>query len=275
MGWNIDMWSDIKQKILKLEKLDQGRAIFGARSHQYRFHPVASLGAVRECEARLGVSLPDELRLFYMQLSNGGVAPNYGLRSLEGLRDYFKPHLEFPGAEYYRELARQEGYFCEDDDDDELDDDEKDYFEIPHDYVQGLIAIIEEGCGHQTCLITSGENIGNVVYVSNDGCITETNKKLTDLYQNWVDGAIQAFERVISFIDTDLSMEEIKQETRHELRGYSVDSLIVSLIGAQKPRELFFKGGLRFGGHAQGLWYEEKLHNYRRRKKLVNHQSSD
>lgn len=252
------MWDAIYHDIRLLSGLDKGNQLFGAEYHQYQLRPVADEAELERCEAALGVALPQELRTFYAELGNGIVGPHYGLLPTDRLARYYKPHLPFQGVEYFQELARQEG---------DLDDDG--YFEACLDDLHGLIPIIEEGCGHQVCLIATGQAVGNVVQVSCDGFIQAGNTMLIGLYQTWLQGSLNAFKRVQELIATDLSMDEIFRSTLVDLSGYSVRDLIVSFIGSPKPESLFGSRGSKiYGGPGQELWYEEQLQRYRREQGL-------
>lgn len=248
------MWDAIKHDIALLENLDKENQLFGAEYHRYQLRPVATVDELERCEAALGVALPQELRAFYSEVGNGIVGPAYGLLPTDRLARYYKPHLPFQGVEYFKELARQDG---------DLDDDG--YFEAFLEDIHGLIPIIEEGCGHQVCLIATGHSVGRVVKVSCDGFLQEADRTLVELYESWLKQSIQVFKRVQELIETDLSMEEIFRSTLEEMMGYSVRDLITSFIGSPKPESLFgTRSSKIYGGPEQDLWYEEQLQRYRR-----------
>ena len=249
-------WFEVREKIDQLSSLDKGRQIFGADRHGYRLLPVANEGELSEGEERLGVNLPSELRQFYMTIGNGIAGPHYGLTRLEDLYG-FNPSLPYQGLAYFRALAASQETLPSD----------NDYFEISHEEIQGLIVIIPEGCGHQTCLISSGENAGKVVSVSCDGYVEESQLSFADHYSAWLDANIDAFKKIQQLINSSFSMAEIKAIFLEEFHSYDASDLAVSLMGVEKPAELFGSGNLRIYNHAiQFPWYEEQLRVYRAKR---------
>lgn len=249
------MWSEIKKDILILSGMDKERQLFGAESHSYSFGSLLTEEQISIVEDKLDVELPEELKAFYMHLGNGGAGPHYGLVKLENLTGY-KPNKPYPGIEYFRRVAEREG---------DLSDDG--YFEILHEEIQGLISVIPEGCGHEICLATSGENVGKVVYVSCDGHIHESNNSLSDLYSNWLRDSISAFQKVESLINSEVSMEEIYQQCVEQLKRYDGRDLAISVMGVKKPEILFGSGNhKRYHGATQFPWYEKQLTSFRKGK---------
>lgn len=253
------MWTEIKKAIVELEALDKGRQLFGAESHQYRLMAAADGTLLSAFENELGVALPSELRTFYTEMGNGVVGPDYGLIRLEKITGY-NPSLPYQGVEYLKDLADRDGCLFQDG-----------YFEIVKEDLQGLVRVIDCGCGHEICLVTCGNNVGNVVYVSNDGFVEETGLTLIDLYKKWLKVSINAFKRVKELLGTDLSMDEIDKIGQQELKGYNPRDLAISLMGVEKPASLFGSGNHKiYHGASQFPWYEKQLQEYRKIRKNQN-----
>lgn len=243
-------WNQIQEKLAYLKSMDQTFQLFGADYHEYCLHPPVTEFEIKRVEAGLGITLPAELRAFYTVMGNGVAGPHYGLKPLQNIRGY-QADKPYQGVSYFKQIAV-------------IPEDEEGYFEIRHKEIHGLITIIEEGCGHQTCLISTGEKIGNIVRVSGDGYVTEEDCTLITLYNNWLDSSIQAFETVKPLLATTLSMTEICDHIQKVLNRYDGQDLAVSLLGVQKPESLFgTRHHRRYGGADQAKWYDEQLADYR------------
>lgn len=249
------MWPEIKKDILKLSEFDKGRQLFGAETHCYSFGPLLSEDEIKSEEKKLKIKIPSELRSFYMELGNGVVGPHYGLVKLENIKGY-KQWLPYQGMNFFKKINERNNNLSEDDP-----------FQNVHDELQGLITIIQEGCGHKICLISNGENIGKLVYVSCDGFVFDSDQTLIELYKIWVKDGISAFDEIKFLIDSDKSMKEIDEIFIEKFQRFNSRDLVVSLIGAKKPISIFGSGGRKiYHGASQFPWYEKQLENYRNKK---------
>lgn len=247
------MWQQVVEKIEQLKTMDKSLQLFGAEAHEYGFKPTATQEQIGNLEEKFAVALPEELKSFYTNLGNGIVGPDYGLLPLDRLVSY-QANKPFQGAEYFRKIAEAEGELSQDG-----------YFEANHEDIQGLISIIEQGCGHQICLVSKGEEVGKVVYFSCDGYIKEAHLNLWELYNRWLDESIEAFVEVEILLHGELSMKQINQRIQEKFNyRYSGQNLAISLMGVKKPESLF---GSRYrkiyGGIGQSQWYEKQLQEYR------------
>lgn len=69
----------IRSALERLRAADPRLEIFGARGHRYHLHaPIAERELIM-WERDHEVTLPDEYRMFLLQLGNGGVGPYYGI----------------------------------------------------------------------------------------------------------------------------------------------------------------------------------------------------
>jgi hypothetical protein len=73
----------VKQRILLLSEIDADRQVFGADTHDYALAPPLSETDLVSLEAGLGTLLPDEVRLYLLQVASSGAGPYYGLRVLD------------------------------------------------------------------------------------------------------------------------------------------------------------------------------------------------
>ena len=251
------MWEPILAKIRQLAALDRQHKAFGAYAHHYAFRPPASSADLAASEQRLGAALPPELRALYVELGDGGAGPGYGLLAstmLQG-RGASSP---YPGVAALREAARRA---------DASGEQEDPYFEAPYDSIVGLIPIIEEGCGHQTCLVASGPSAGRVVHVSSDGFVVEAEGGLRHHYERWLDVTITQFEAVRTLMDAGVSFEALREEmvARHQLHG--VGDLVASIADVETPTSIFGTPGARvYHGATQLPWYEDVLAEYQARR---------
>ncbi|MCE9546246.1 MAG: SMI1/KNR4 family protein [Planctomycetia bacterium] len=75
-GWIRGTQSQIEM----LRKADSTFRLFGAFTHQYQLGPRMSERDVAAAEAKYGITLPDDYRIFLIELGNGGAGPGYGLQ---------------------------------------------------------------------------------------------------------------------------------------------------------------------------------------------------
>jgi hypothetical protein len=252
------MWSSVLEKLSCLKGIDRQFQAFGASSHRYELRRCAIPAEVEKAERELGVGLPNELRSFYLEVGNGIAGPNYGLISVADLEGYRagEPYL---GVDALRQISAQQGYPI-------LDD--REYFEVSRDALTGILPIIEEGCGHQTCLVTTGSTAGNVVYVSADGCVSETQKSMVDLYNEWLDRELMLFEVVARLMRDGYSYQQIDNELRTCYQAHGTGDRIVSIANVKKPVELFGEGNHRiYHGATHFPWYESVLKEWQRQNR--------
>lgn len=244
-------WADVKTKLDKLKSIDKQQA-YGI----YHLNPVLDQKEIKKHEDILGVSLPDDLSSFYTTLGNGVAGPWCGIYPINKIVvDVYNADKPYLGEARLKEIAREKTTFWEEPDDYQLDDED----------FQGLIPIIDLGCGHEIRLISSGENIGTVVYVSVEGTVTEApDKTLFTIYDDWLDTGLNVFKAIEKLIDSDLSMAQIYEKIKDDLNRFDGRDLAVSFMGIKKPKSLFGSEGLkRFHGASQFSWYEEQLRKYR------------
>ena len=250
------MWEDVFTKLQRLLNLDNQLQVFGAENHRYYLADQVSEEALAFAEMRLRVVLPNELRDFYFNWGNGEVGPHYGLRPIEMVTGY-------RAAEAYTDAARLRARAIEQGEATESDK----YVAVERGQLTGLIAIIDEGCGHELCLVTNGPRIGEVVDVSEDGYIHETGRTLIQTYEQWVERELGKFEMVRDLMDSAASLEEINEAVREKFESYDAEDIIVSIADVHKPAALFGSGGSRiYSGATQTPWYEKVLRDWREAK---------
>ena len=254
-------WAAIVEKLDHLKTMDRHCAAFGAESHRYSFSAPISSDEISSAESKLGISLPDELKSFYREVGNGGAGPYYGLLAARALRG-FQPAEIYPGVESLRQIASASGSRVDD----------NGYFEISYREIKGLVSIIDEGCGHQVCLVTTGPISGRVVNVSANGFVFETRKNLFDLYNEWLDRELELFESVQNLMNQARSYEQINEEMIARFKDYHADDRMASLADVPKPAELFGEGNTkRYHGASQIPWFKQVLKEWQD----VNLESSD
>jgi hypothetical protein len=249
------MWDDVVSKLKRLKAIDCQCQAFGAETHRYLLRPGLSANAIDPVERRLGVELPRALRDFYTEVGDGVAGPYYGLKPAAELSGY-RPAEEYPGIEVFKQAATAEG----------IPPDDQGYFEMSHEALGGLLSIIEEGCGHEVCLIASGPRNGNIVYVSADGYVVETETTLVHIYAEWLDREIDRFEAVRSLMSAGKSFEQIQNEMIARFREYNAGDRIASIANVPKPAKMFGEGNHRiYHGATQHPWYETVLQEWQRR----------
>jgi hypothetical protein len=251
------MWNAIVDKLKRLKSIDRQCQAFGAGTHEYFLRPCLSTSALNTVERRLGTVLPSALRSFYAEVGDGVAGPYYGLKPGAELTGYHTDR-DYPGIEVLKQVAAAEG----------TPPDERGYFEVSHDALAGLLSVIDEGCGHEVCLMTTGSKSGNVVYVSADGYVVETQKRLTDIYTEWVDDEIKRFGAVRVLMEAGMSFEQIQSEMIGRFQDYNAGDRIASIADVSKPASLFGEGNhWIYHGATQHPWYEQVLKDWQRGKR--------
>jgi hypothetical protein len=243
-------------KLGRLKAIDRQCQAFGADTHRYLLRPCLAATAIEGVERRMGVALPPALRRFYTEAGDGIAGPYYGLRPAAKLTGY-RPSASYPGVAVFRQVAAAEG----------MPSDEGGYFEMTHEALAGLLSIIDEGCGHEVCLIATGPQTGNVVHVSADGYVVETEATLIDLYTEWLDREIERFETVRALMSAGKTFAQIRDEMVVRFQEYNAGDRIVSVADVPKPAVLFGEGNHRiYHGATQDPWYENILKDWQQRK---------
>lgn len=247
----VGVWEGVQEKINRLREFDRRFQIFGSSEHRYRQHAPATDAAIARCEERLGVALPAELRALYQTIGDGDLGPHYGMTRLDDIKGY-SPSKPLQTLVSLYEQVKEDGFYAAD----------VNNFEIYHDRVHGLIAIIEEGCGHQLCMVTAGEHVGKLVGFSNDGQLThpETNQQaptrgpLRDLWDVWLDPALARFEMVQAMVSGTATARDINEALLARFDTYDNGQLFASLANLEYPSGSWNKC------HA---WYQAALAGHR------------
>ena len=243
------MWAEVLEKLEQLKAIDKQCQAFGARTHRYILWPCLRPAEIERVEQQLGVKLPESLRMFYLEAGDGDAGPNYGLLQAAKLRGY-RADQPYPGIEKIRQAAEHS---------------DEGYFEAPKEVLAGLLVVIDEGCGHETCLVTSGPLTGNVVHVSNDGFVEETNQTLRDHFEQWLDRELKLFGAVESLMRSGASYAEIHEKMVAQFEDWFAGSRISSIANIEKPARLFGTGDVDSGSGADhNRWYEKVLKKWQR-----------
>jgi len=199
----------IKNKIRKLKKLDKNLTLFGSRVHKYQLNPTLSIEKVREFEQTHNVILPKEYVEFLTNIGNGGIGPFYGLEPLENSLfvdlDYKSPkfllnpskpflHTQPWNLEFQPTVSEEEN---EEEYEKEWEKFQNKYYD--DEYINGVIAICNYGCGVRLNLVVNGQEYGNIwtddrgsdngIYPSHE---LGNKERITFLnwYELWLDNSI-------------------------------------------------------------------------------------
>jgi hypothetical protein len=239
------MWEKCLEKLERLQSIDRQYQAFGAEEHLYMLYPCIPDEVIAEIEEEINIVLPLELRRFYVEVGNGVAGPDYGLSSIYGLRG-IRADEPYVDVEILKQKSDR-NYLLEED-------------------LTGLVSVVAQGCGHEVCLITSGEKVGKVVYVSGDGYVTETDRNLIDVYQEWLDTELDKFETVETMMRAGASYDEIDEQINKKFSTYNAGDIISSIADVEKPSELF--GTMHhkiYSGAEQFPWYEKVLREWQQR----------
>lgn len=141
---------DFRQIVTDLQRVrEAGVRVFGSDSHSFEMNPVLSEKEIQRFEAKHGIRLPTDYRMFLLHVGRGGAGPAYGLFDLGEMDDghqmkkwraggHFvgKIREDFPGARFLRQ-----GSWAA---------------------LDGAIPICHLGCALRQWLVVSGKEAGNV-----------------------------------------------------------------------------------------------------------------
>lgn len=140
--------AEIHERLALLGAIDRGRVVFGAHTHGYRLGAALSEAEVAAREAKLGVPLPADYRAFLLQVGAHGAGPYYGLSSFEDQDAWRAAHVAAgTPADPTSRFPRTRDTFPPSDAWLSLD---------------GLVLLADQGCGHQSLLVVTGEARGEV-----------------------------------------------------------------------------------------------------------------
>lgn len=180
--------SEVSQRILsglgELRRLDKRLNLFGADGHKYHLNPPLSEQALQQFEAQHHVRLPDDYRLFLLEVGNGGAGPSYGIHPLGHMDGSGSepPTIPWDGQQFVGRLDGQFRYtaawnlpddiWSQQPDDEEPSDDtdrlmeEWDRMLEPlywaPEIMEGALPISTRGCALREWLVITGECRGTV-----------------------------------------------------------------------------------------------------------------
>lgn len=247
------MWKNALQLLEELRSLDKQCQAFGSDVHGYRLQKCVSDHDCDQVEARLGAQLPEQLRAFYRTSGNGLAGPYYGMHSIQnlmGLRPD-EPYSNTNGLETSPDHS-----------DDNTESTER------FSNLTGLIGIIDFGCGDEVCIVTNGDQLGQIVMTNEaEGNTVQLADNLLDFYTNWLQMEIGIFKTTKALIENGSSLETISNVVRDKYQRHNAGDLVSSVLDTKKPTGLFGNiGAKRYHGATQQPWYEKLLESYRRRK---------
>lgn len=160
---------------------------FGVDAHRFELRAPLSVAAVVEFEARHEVELPDEYRMFLLEISDGGAGPGTGLRRLAdscGDRSdvscrpghLSRPSPYVPGGRYA--------------------DDWEELYEDPlgagRVFLPGTITVAGHGCSLVTQLIVTGPARGRLMNLDVDGLgpYVVEDADFLSWYERWLDEVV-------------------------------------------------------------------------------------
>lgn len=249
------MWDAIKAKIETLADFDKTRQAFGAAHHKYEFGTKLSESDICAWENRSQTRLPVDVRTYYLQFGDGGAGPFYGMKSLSEI-DLYKPESPFRNRAYLAALAKSRA-ISEDEECDYDYEDDTSWF-VPRDDYQGLISIIEFGCGEQYCAVTNGAERGAIVFKTMDHGISEVGS-LPDAFHRWLDEELGNFRNVVALMEECGSATELNRICSEKFGFYHARDYMVSYLGIEKPASLFGETGHRYHGAVQYPWYDQQF----------------
>ena len=215
LEWAAERWRAVRARIDRLASLDRRLVAFGAKEHRYEFRSPLGEDEILDVERDLACRLPLELRTLYSTLGDGGAGPDYGIVHAAAL-DPIEPTQAFAGVDVLR------GQYA-------TNEDPPGYFEVPEGALSGLLGIGQEGCGHRTCIVTSGTTVGSIVHVSADGCVGDGAPSLIAHYQGWLDETIAPFEAALEAMNGTVEFRAIEAMLKVEFPHCNPSAIVASI----------------------------------------------
>lgn len=202
------MWSNILRRIDRLRLLDKNLAVFGAEHHGFSFNPPALDSDLARIEDSLEITFPNELRNVYLEIGNGGAGPDYGLLPL-GRLEGIRPAVEWPGVGVVNES------------------------DCSLESVSGLLAIMDRYYSYRSCVITSGNESGQIVAFEEDQFAYIECKSLEELYTSWLDKEANLLDSYIAEMQSSNDVETIARTQWASKQVHPENTLVIcaSLLG--------------------------------------------
>ncbi|MEU9111956.1 SMI1/KNR4 family protein [Streptomyces sp. NPDC048483] len=168
----------MRERVLALRRAPRWWAVFGAEwansGHRFELRPVLTEEQLRAAERWLGIELPDEYRMFLLEVGAGGAGPGYGLFPIKPPEPDAPPstgHCALPfRPELTAELDEHQCY-AEPQQADYPDDDaftaayavwEARYDELCGALTEGTLCLSHRGCSYYFVLVVTGPHRGTV-----------------------------------------------------------------------------------------------------------------
>ena len=205
----------IREKLLKLRKLDNTFEVFGASTHEYRFNPYIPIGQLNLFEQKYKITLPQDYKAFISQIGNGGAGPYYGIYPLQSDLGGNNPKNKFDFLKYDFPHTEKWNFsdkiFQKIDDLVENEENEiSNFFDLVYmkeyyseELTNGSLYLADYGCALRYILIISGKEKGNVWFDQradrkgiNPVLDQDGNKvSFSDWYISWLDNSIRQLKK--------------------------------------------------------------------------------
>ncbi len=182
-----ELW--YKMRLLATD--DPNLTVFGSGSHKYRIYPCLTELEVQDFEQKHSVILPEEYCRFVLEIGNGGVGPDYGLRQLQDPRRSIPALLSQPWPHCTEWNLKSDQFGSIQEFNLEYERDEQ---------TQGSLAVCDMGCGYDVLLVVSGEERGTIwqdLRAGDGGIMPMQNIKsgsgrmsFSEWYEDWLDRSL-------------------------------------------------------------------------------------
>lgn len=219
------MWQDVLEKIQRLKSLDKNLVVFGADIHKYQLRPTISIAELEIEESRLGTTLPEELRNFYLEVGNGGVGPDYGLYAVEQLESV-RAEEPWPGI------------------------DAIDAEDCSTDSLSGVIALMDRYYDYRSYVVCNGADTGRIIAFEEAQFSYEEAGSLHEVYCAWLTKELSMLDACVAALRATTDIAEIAQAQRaaREIHPENTLQICASLLGMAGFTLGDAQGALRWSG---------------------------
>ena len=170
------MWEIIEDKIKLIKQYDNLYTVFDSSFHKYQFREKKNTLDLLRFETSNNILLPEQLRSFLKYFGDGGAGPDWGMYSLDQFNIYTPNNLH-----------------------------EEDIF---NDNVQGFLGIIDRYYAYESCIITSGNHLGQIYSFEENSFFFKTHDSLFDFYLEWLNSELFLFQFILDRIKINHSINE-------------------------------------------------------------------
>jgi hypothetical protein len=213
------VWTNnVTSAIAALTRADVRFLQFGAHRHRYQFAQPLQQRAIRDIEARLGVTLPADYRNFVASVGQSGAGPYYGLIGLQQAGESTLKSAQLP-SKLTPGLTLEQARL--------------------NDPWHGAVPVCHLGCGYVALLIINGPVAGQIwLDARGANLVAPIAPSFRTLYEGWIDRMLNQ-QIPLGYVPSDAC------PLPHALAGYLANQEVQLGVAAGELSAQQVRGALR------------------------------